>query len=90
MDRYGYTDMEIHANKQVNRCRYVYKKKESEFAQSWLTLCNPMDCSLPGSFVHGIFQARGVGCVAISFSRGLSGPKDRTQVYCTAGRFFTI
>ena len=36
------------------------------------TLCNPMDCSLPGSSVHGIFQARVLEWVAISFSRGSS------------------
>ena len=40
----------------------------SEVAQSCLTLCDPMDCSLPGSSVHGIFQARVLGWVAISFS----------------------
>ena len=34
------------------------RKKESEVTQSCMTLCNPMDCSLPGSFIHGIFQAR--------------------------------
>ena len=45
-----------------------YRKKESEVAQSCLTLCNPMDCSLPGSSIHGIFQARVLEWVAISFS----------------------
>ena len=44
------------------------RKKESEVAQSCLTLCDPMDCSLPGSSVHGIFQARVLEWVAISFS----------------------
>ena len=48
-----------------------------------------MDCSPPGSFVHGILQARILEWVAISFSRGSSWPRDRTQVSCTAGRFFT-
>ena len=43
-------------------------------AQSCLTLCDPMDCSLPGSPVHGIFQARVLEWVAISFSRGSSHP----------------
>ena len=47
-------------------------KKESEVAQSCLTLCNPMDCSLPGSSVHGIFQERVLEWVAIPFSRGFS------------------
>ena len=45
-----------------------------EVAQSCPTLCNPMDCSLPGSSVHGIFQARILEWVAISFSRGLINP----------------
>ena len=42
-------------------------KKESEVAQSYPTLCDPMDCSLPGSSIHGIFQARILEWVAISF-----------------------
>ena len=55
-------------------------KSESEVAQSCPTLCNPMDCSLPGSSVHEIFQARVRVWVAISFSRGSSRPRDQTQV----------
>ena len=47
-------------------------------AQSCLTLCDPMYCSPPGSFVHGILQARILECVAISFSRRLSQPRDQT------------
>ena len=43
-------------------------KSESEVAQSCLTLGDPMDCSLPGSCVHGIFQARVLEWVAIAFS----------------------
>ena len=42
------------------------------------TLCDPMDCGPPGSSVHGIFQARILEWVAISFSRGSSHPRDRT------------
>ena len=42
---------------------------ESEVAQSCPTLCDPMDCSLPSSSVHGIFQARVLEWIAISFSR---------------------
>ena len=45
-------------------------KSESEVTQSFLTLSNPMDCSLPGSSVHGIFQARVLEWVAIAFSDG--------------------
>ena len=58
-------------------------------AKSCLTLCDPMDCSLPGSSVHGTFQARILEWFAISFSRGSSQSKDWTQVFCTASRFFT-
>ena len=43
-------------------------KKESEVTQPCLTLSDPMDCSLPGSFVHGVFQARVLEWVAIAFS----------------------
>ena len=57
--------------------------------QSCLTLCDPMDCSPPGSFVHGILQARMLKWVAISFSRGSSWPRGWTQVSCIAGRLFT-
>ena len=45
-------------------------------AQACLTLCDPMDCSLLNSSVHGIFQARILEWVAISFSRGSSQPRD--------------
>ena len=62
----------------------------SEVTQSCRTLCNPMDCSLQGSSVHGIFQARGLEWVAISFSRRSSRPRDQTQVSRIAGRGFTI
>ena len=48
-----------------------------------------MDCSLPDSSVHGILQARILEWVAISFSRGSSQPRNRTQVSFIAGRFFT-
>ena len=51
-------------------------------AQSCLTLCSPMACSLPGSSAHGIFQARTLEWVAISSSRGTSQPKDQTHVSC--------
>ena len=56
--------------------------------QSCPTLCDPMDCSPPGSSVHEIFHERILEWVAISFSRGSSQPRDRTRVICTADRFF--
>ena len=59
-------------------------------AQSCLTLCNPTDCSPPGSSVRGILQARILQWVAIPFSGGSSWHRDGTWVSCTAGRFFTI
>ena len=58
-------------------------------AQSCPTLCNPMECSLPVSSVHGISQGRILEWVAISFSRISSQPRDQTQVSCIADGFFT-
>ena len=59
-------------------------------AQSCPTFCDPIDCSLPGSSVHGILQARVLEWVAIPFSRGSSWPRDRTWVSWITGRFFAI
>ena len=65
-------------------CKLTYFKKKiknkkvsrkSEFAQSCPTFCDPMDCSPPGSSIHGIFQARVLEWGAISFSRGSSQPR---------------
>ena len=61
-----------------------------EVAQSCPTLCNPIDCSLPVSSVHGIFQARVLEWGAIFFSRGSSQPRDQTQVSYIVGRRFTV
>ena len=63
-----------------------HMKVKSEVAQLRLTLCDPVDCSPPGFSVHGILQARMLEWVAISFSRGSSQPRDRTQVSHIAGR----
>ena len=60
------------------------------FSCSAVPHCNPMDCSPPGSPVHGILQARILEWVAILFSRGSSPNRDRTHVSCVAGRFFTV
>ena len=59
-------------------------------AKSCPTLCDPMDCSPPGSSVHGILQARTLEWVAIFFSKGSSRSRDRTLIFCLAGGFFTI
>ena len=53
-------------------------------------LCDPVDCSLSGSSLHGIFQARILEWVAISFSRGSSRPRDQTQVSRIASRCFNL
>ena len=52
------------------------------------TLCDPVDCSLPGSSVHGILQARILEWVAVLSSRGSSQPRDWSQVSHIAGGFF--
>ena len=69
---------------------YYQSKSASEVAQSCPTLCDLVDCSLPGSSIQGILQARILEWVAISFSRGSSQPRDQTQVSCIAGRRFTL
>ena len=53
-------------------------------------LCDPMDCSPPGSSVHGILQARILEWVFMPSSRGSSQPRDWTLLYCNASGFFTI
>ena len=61
-----------------------------EVAQSCPTLCDPVDCSLPGSSLHGILQARILEWVAISFSRGSSQPRNGTWVSRIVGRCFNL
>ena len=63
---------------------HTSQKVKVKVAQLCLTLCDPMDC-----IVHGILQARILEWVAIPFSRGSSQARDRTQVSCIAGGFFT-
>ena len=64
--------------------------KWSKVAQSCLTLCNPVDCSLPGSSIHEILQAKILEWVAISLSRGSSWTRDWTRVSHIAGRCFNL
>ena len=66
------------------------KERECEVVQSCPTLCDPMDCSLPGSSVHGIFQTIVLEWIAISFSRGSSRPRNRTWVSRIVDRRFTV
>jgi len=68
---------------QIRNCMH------SKLPQLCPTLCNPMDCSLPTSSIHGILKAIIVEWVAISYSRGYSYPKDRTHIFYIAGWFFT-
>ena len=58
-------------------------------ARSCLTLCDPVGCSPPGSSVPGILQERTLEWVAMPSSRRSSQPRDRTQLSCIAGGFFT-
>ena len=63
------------------------------YALSHVCLCNPMNCSPPGSSLHEIFQARKLEWVAIFSSRGSSRHRDQTHisfVFCTADGFFAI
>ena len=73
-------------------CPVKVKKKKVKVlvAQSCLILCDPMDCSFPGSSVHGIVQARMLEWEAIVFSRGSSWLRDWTWVSCIAGEFLTF
>ena len=70
-----------------------FRESEGEVTQLCPTLWDLMDCSLPGSTVHGILQARVLEWVAISFSRRSSQPRDWTWVSCIVdivGRCFTV
>ena len=63
---------------------------EGEVAQLCPTLCDPMDCNLPGFSIHGILQARILEWVTISFSRGSSWPRDWTRASSIGGRRFNL
>ena len=69
-------------------CGWVH----AQLLQSCLTLCDPIDCSLPGSSVHGILQERILKWVSMPSSKGSSWPRDWTCISCiscTVGGFFT-
>ena len=65
-----------------------YCQKWKSLSRFWL--CNPIDCSLPGSSVHELLQARVLEWIASPLSRGSSQPRDRIQVSRITGGFFTV
>ena len=69
--------------------KYIHVKVKVKLL-SRAGLCDPMDCSLSGSSVHGIFQASVLEWIAVSFSRGSSWPRNRTQVSRIAGRLYRL
>ena len=83
-------DLMLQRNTKDNFLLCLHRREDMLVALSCPTLCNPMDCSTPGSSVREIFQARVLEWVAISFFRGSSQPRDQTWVSCIAGRCFTI
>ena len=83
MDR-GAWWVTVHGVTELNKT-----ESESEVAQLCPTVCDPMDCSLPGSSVQGILQARILERVAMPSSRGSSQPRDQSQVSYIEGGFFT-
>ena len=72
----------------IHLSRQVTLADAGMLTQSCLTLCHPMDCSPPGSSVHGILQARMLERVVMSSSRGPFRPRGQTPVFCIAGGFF--
>ena len=83
-DTPGYSDQEKSLNLSLTGVGVC--SQSALVAQLCPALCNPMDCSLPGSSVHGILQARILEWVAIFFSRGSSPRRDRTCISCTGRR----
>ena len=67
--------------------RFAWVGEWKSLSRVWL--CDPIGCSLPGSSVHGILQARILEQVAYPFSSGSSQPRNQTGVSYIAGRFFT-
>ena len=74
-----------------NSTSFFFKQLQVKWSHSVMSdSLRPMDCSPPGSSIHGIHQARILEWVAISFSRGSSQPRDWTQVSHIAGRCFNL
>ena len=75
---------------QIPARMHQWKKVKALVAQSCPTLCDSMDCSPPGSSVHGILQARILEWAAIPFSRRSSPPRDQTPVSCIGRRILYL
>ena len=84
-----YVYIHIHLYTYIHVLYYIYAFILSLFSHVWL-FATHMDCSPPGSPVHGTLQARILEWVASPFSRGSSQSRDQSQFSCIAGRFFTI
>ena len=69
---------------------YIHPKKKVKSLSRIRSFATPMDCSLPGSSIHGIFQIRALLWAAISFSRASSQLRDQTRVSRIAGRLFAV
>ena len=74
----------------VDLCQGMEVGVPSVQSLSRVWLCNPMNCSSPGSSVHGIFQARTLEWIAMSLVRGSYRPRDWAWVSCIAGRVFIV
>ena len=85
---WGHRELDMTERLNWAKASVILKIVKVLVAQPCPTLCDPMDCSLLGSSVHGIFQARILEWVAIPFLRGSYWPRDWTQVSCIAVRFF--
>ena len=77
-----YYYMLVNSNKHHFGFFFLYRLSTCLLAQSCPTLCDPMDYCPPNSSSHGILQARILELVAISFSKGSSGPRDQTYISC--------
>ena len=84
------TPFSVSGRRSKTRLLFSSEVKWSEVAQSCPTLCDPMDCSLPGFSVHGILLARIPEWVTISFPGGSSWPRDGTWVSRVVGRRFNL
>ena len=83
-----YTCIQYYCIQNIQYFLTISPQRKSGFYDT--TLCDPMDCSLPGSSVHGIFQAIVLEWIAISFFRGSYQPRDRTRVSRIVNRRFTV